>query len=306
MTKFYMTYNRQSPVYKLEPWINENDVPIMTNAASCWSNRTNQFNSMATYDGGLAIDSGGYNNQADYVDRSGDLKVESDRVAEERETPAPFYDWTVEEYHEWLSQNSDKFEKAFVMDYACEERFDTLWSVDSRVDATVANTIRHFELEPDYNLIPVLQGRSVDEYVQCYKKLMEAGIPTEEVGLGTVCRLSSSREIVRVEDEIRERTGVERIHGFGVKIDAYRMGASFETADSHAWVYDPSNGRVRTIHRDDSGELSIDRTQYEEYSERKFHSFKTYYAYVTSIIDGESAVSVDGLIQRQREMGVHH
>jgi len=176
------------------------------------------------------------------------------------------------------------------MDYACEERCDDLWSYEGRMEATLDTTIRQYDLLDDagrpYKLLPVLQGRDVDEYVGFYERLEEQGIPTDHVGLGTVCRLSSEKRIVRFEDEIRQRTGVNRFHGFGVKIDAFKHGANFESADSQAWVYGPSCGRATL----DAGSKLVSVPMGNHPLKRTVESFKNYYVYVTRLQQGKSAV----------------
>lgn len=290
-THFYMTYARSRP-NQLVPWIEEHNVPLLTNAIHRWSDNTDRFLDMWEYDTRHVIDAGGYNVMADYVTRGGSLRsgVSVFDVVAELDTNLPFYPYTVTEYHNWLSQHSDEFAWATVLDYACEERFDTLWSAEDRREATLAATIEQFNKLQDssstYKLLPVLQGREIDEYVAFYDRLNEYGIPTDHVGLGTVCRMSSEKRIAEFESSIRSQTGVDRLHGFGVKIQAFKHDAAFESADSQAWVYSASNGevvlddgdRLRSVPCDDSLTRTVE-------------SFKNYYAYVTRLQQGESAVS---------------
>jgi len=292
--RFYMTYARSRP-NELVPWIEKHSVPLLTNAIHRWSDNTDRFLDMWEYDTPHVIDAGGYNVMASFVTQSGDLSsgVDADDVAAELSTSMPFYPYTLEEYHEWLSQHSDEFEWATVMDYACEERFDTLWSYTDRMNATLDATIAQFNLlddsNADFKLLPVLQGRDVDEYVWFYEQLEDHGIPTDHLGLGTVCRMSSEKRIVEFEQKIRERTDVERLHGFGVKIEAFKHGGTFDSADSQAWVYSPSNGRCVL----DEGNRLRDVPMPDNSLERTVESFKNYYSYVSRLQQGKSAVDVD-------------
>lgn len=256
MSTFYMTYARSRPK-DIVPYAEENKIGLMTNAAHRWSNTTRKFNKLWGYDTRHIVDSGGYNVQSNFG----------------------MYPWTVKHYHYWLSQNN--FNWAAVMDYACEERFDELHSVQERMQKTVDNTVEHFNLDPQYNLLPVLQGRSVEDYVKSYDMLKDHGIPLEKVGLGTVCRISSSKEIVRTEKAIRDRCkDIEYIHGFGVKINAFKLGATFDSADSQAWVYPASNGRCYTLENGKLGEIAMG----DDSRTRTVESFKNYYAYVTKLM----------------------
>lgn len=296
-----MTYGRVRPD-TLVPWIEDNDVPLLTNAIGRWSTNTNRFLPMWEYDTEHVIDAGGYNVQATFVDQGGNLEVDPTDVASQLTDDAPFYHFTLAEYHEWLQDHTDEFEWATAMDYACEERFDKLWSVQKRIDNTVENTIRHYELSPSYDVLPVLQGRSADDYIECLERYEDAGIPTDYIGLGTVCRLSEETEIVKLEDELRERTNLNRVHGFGVKVSAYKMGANFETADSQAWVYEAARGNCRVLKRTEDGvKMGIEKMRDDSLT-RTVHSFKVYYAYVTSLMEGQPAVDVEPIFETQDEL----
>lgn len=281
-----MVYGNRRAEYIL-PWIETHDVPLLVNATERWSYPQSSFLHMWDIDTPVVIDAGGYNVQAKYLrdDATASLATElSDK--------SPFYPFSVEQYHEWLSENNELFDWACAMDYACEERFDDLWSVEDRMEATLQNTIRHLSLDPDYHVLPVLQGRTVDQYVEFVDRLVDHGIDVSYVGLGTVCRLSSSNKIVRVEKELRDRTPVDTIHGFGVKIDAYKRGASFETADSAAWSYASASQKMFYLSAED-GEVVTKRAHNSSGLMNTVESFKAYYTYVTMLKHGFPAAPLD-------------
>lgn len=302
-TRFYMTYARSRP-NEIVPWVEKHNVPLLTNAIHRWSDSTDRFLPMWEYDTPHVIDAGGYNVMASFVTRSGSLRasVDGEGISQELSTSMPFYPYSIDQYHDWLCENSEEFEWATVMDYACEERFDKLWHYDDRVEATLDATIRHFDkLQDDgkpYKALPVLQGRDVDEYVWFYEQLEDHGIPTDHVGLGTVCRMSSEKRIVDFEERIRERTGVDRLHGFGVKIEAFKHGASFESADSQAWVYKASNGEVYLDAGDRLRSVAVPDCSLT----RTVESFKSYYSYVTRLQQGQSAVNYNIVDQMDDEL----
>jgi hypothetical protein len=263
---------------------------LLTNALHRCSDAKGTFLPPFEYDTKRSIDSGGYNVQARFVDPDGCLKdgVSQSDVRHERRRDSPFFPWSVDMYHSWLCEHSEQFEWAAVMDYACEDRFDGLWSAEDRVDATVENTIRHFDLHSDeYGLLPVLQGRSVDDYVECYDRLSSRGIPVSKVGLGTVCRLSSSSEIIELENRLRDRREFDHIHGFGVKRDSYSRGANFESADSQAWVWDASHGKEMVL-RDGS---LISRKCEGDSLRRTVVPFREYYRSVQTLRTGETPLT---------------
>jgi hypothetical protein len=268
---------------------------MLKNATLRWSEAKQEFLHMWEYNNPRVIDSGGYNVQADVLKGGGPLPRRLDWYLHSE--GAPIYPFSVKKYHDWLTENSGEFDWAAVMDYACEERFDPLWSVTDRIEATIHNTIKQFDmLSGEYDLLPVLQGRCLDDYLYCYDRLKEVGIPVERCGLGTVCRISSSDEIVDLEHQLRERREFEHIHGFGVKIEAYKMGASFESADSQAWVWHASHGEE---YRDGGHRLESLYVQPSVYPElgrshcslrRTVTSFREYYRYVSRLRGEESAL----------------
>lgn len=302
---FYMTYAGRTYPSDIVPWVEEHEVPIMTNAQDRWSEAREEFLPMFEYDTRRTVDSSGFNSQGDYVDRWGNLKVSESEVEKQKESDTPFFPWDVDKYHDWLESHQDQFEWAATMDYACEDRFEPLWSVEDRIEHTIENTVRQFKMEPSYDLVPVLQGRSVDDYMYCYDQLRDADvdIPLDRVGLGTVCRISSEKRLVEIEQELRERLPDEtKIHGFGVKINAFKLGATFDTADSHAWISEPKNKKIALLGRNDDGSLRMNINEHDTARERTLETFKTYYTYVSSIKDGEPAIDPDVLMEQQSRL----
>lgn len=282
---FYMTFNRRE-TDETVAWAEENDVPMMTSANRRWSWATDSFKEPFEYDTRRAFDSGGFNVQSRWVrDRlpENPPKLTAEHVSRagspERLSDPPFYPWSIQEYHEWLSGHQDSFEWAAVMDYACEEVFDPLYPLGEKIEQTITNTIEQFNLDPDYELVPVLQGRTFEDYLHSYDALVSHGIPVEKVGLGTVCRISSSSSIVELERKIRKyMPEIEHIHAFGVKIESFKLGASFESADSAAWVYPAARGRSYV-----SGGNGMVEVDASEVDNPTFESFRSYYEYASSL-----------------------
>lgn len=311
--EFYMTYARSRPD-SIVPWVEEHNVGLMTNAAHRWSRNTDRFLHMWEYDTPRIVDSGGYNIQSQWVkdqtDVRGPLTQDDVRSAvknaadlhdRELASDSPFFPWTVEQYHDWLQDHADQFNWVACMDYACEELFEPLWTKEQRMEATIENTIRHFDLEPDYDLLPVLQGRTLEDYLWSHDRLEEVGIPTNRVGLGTVCRLSSSNDIVDLEQRLRQERDFDYIHGFGVKINAYKLGASFESADSQAWSRPPSNMLKLTK---ENGRLKREKMVGAEHSkERTVESFKAYYRHVMELMTGEDPIPDPLTVENTDQVG---
>lgn len=280
---FFMTYARSRPD-TIIPHVESEGVPLLTNAVHRWSDATESFLDMWEYDTLHVIDAGGYNVQSQYVDRWGNVDVENTDLVVERMSDTPWYPWSVEQYHDWLTAHAGEIGWATVMDYACEERFDELWSVEDRIEGTFENTLRHAELlDDEYRLLPVLQGRTLDDYLDFYSRLEDHGLPTDYVGVGTICRLSSETKIAEIEQGLREHIDDVRLHGFGAKIQAFKYGATFDSADSQAWAHYPTNG-LGLIHTDGRLEkVPMKKTNLS--LERTTMSFKSYYTYVSELFE---------------------
>lgn len=256
---FFMGYYR-SCVNDIVPYAEANNIGLLTNASSRWSTRTDRFNKLWDYDCPHIVDPGGYT----VLNKHGK------------------YPWTVEEYHEWLTETETEFTWASVMDYVCTEKFDDQFTADERMEMTFENTLKQFEMEPDYTLLPVLQGRDVDDYVAFYDRLVDHGIPVEYVGLGSIQGISNTDEVVTIEETIRQRCPkIERIHGFGVKATAFKKGSTFDTADSQAWSYAPTNGNV---YRYEDGRM-YEEELHDDSRARTFESFKNYYRYTSGLME---------------------
>lgn len=88
-------------------------------------------------------------------------------------------------------------------------------------------------------IIPVLQGWQIGDYVACAERYRDEGVDLEKVplvGLGSVCRRQARAEIDAV---VTELAGYGfRLHGFGVKTSGLcAYGHRLTSADSMAWSF---------------------------------------------------------------------
>ena len=134
-----------------------------------------------------------------------------------------------------------RLEWASPQDWMCEPHIvsQTGLSVREHQQRTVENFCELRSETPDLPFIPVLQGWTEQDYVDCIKLYERVGIDlTAEriVGVGSVCRRQHVNEIQSIMSTITE-AGI-RPHGFGVKNLGLRSYASLLTsADSMAWSY---------------------------------------------------------------------
>lgn len=162
--------------------------------------------------------------------------------------PGEYTDWDVGP-HEFIRQMRrirDGFGERVVamapMDMMCE-RFilaKTGLTVREHEDRTVLSFTELRMLAPDLPIFPVIQGNSVASHLRCADAYEQAGIDlTQEpiVGIGSICRLQSTRDIVDlVAALVLHFGGNIRLHGFGVKKTGLALCApGLTSADSMAW-----------------------------------------------------------------------
>jgi len=86
-------------------------------------------------------------------------------------------------------------------------------------------------------VIPVLQGWTLEDYLQCWGLYEEhgVGLATEStVGLGTICRRQGTAEAEVIVRRLQQE-GL-RLHGFGFKLTGLaKVSNAMKSADSLAW-----------------------------------------------------------------------
>ncbi|WP_437309936.1 DUF7221 family queuine tRNA-ribosyltransferase-like protein [Sorangium sp. So ce388] len=111
---------------------------------------------------------------------------------------------------------------------------------------TVDNLVELRGIAPDVHWMPVIQGWTPGEYLDCVELYARAKIDlTQEpiVGVGTVCRRQNTITATLIMSELAS-LGL-RLHGFGYKIEGLQAAARhLASADSLAWS---ENGKYRLI-----------------------------------------------------------
>lgn len=151
--------------------------------------------------------------------------------------------WVTEEveYVEAVHRYADQIggmHWAAPMDWMCEPHMLALTgkSVREHQELTLANYCSLIEQGPFF--IPVLQGWTVDDYLDHLDMYLSAGLDpagSVAVGIGSVCRRQGTQDI---EDVFRElwNAGLHNMHGFGVKTSGLaRYGQYLRSSDSMAW-----------------------------------------------------------------------
>jgi queuine/archaeosine tRNA-ribosyltransferase len=145
-------------------------------------------------------------------------------------------------------------------DYPCEpDLLDDLGeTVESHQEKTAHDHAEMLDMIGELNgkAVSVLQGWTVDDYLRCIELFDDYGIPMNFVGVGSVCRRNSEREIRSVLTAIRRQLPDAHLHAFGVKTSVLRyrgVADLIDSADSLAysyatrWNHDSSNWKNTTL-----------------------------------------------------------
>lgn len=202
----------------VESWLRELDVPLFVSARS-FTRRTKDTYPKALE--GWCLDSGGFT----------ELKM--------------YGEWTVsvEDYVKTIRLLQKKVGKviwAAPQDWMCEDVMlkKTGLTVKEHQRRTVQNYIAIKEIDDTLPVIPVIQGFSLEDYLQIIEDYAYYGIDLkleDTVGLGSVCRRQSEDEIAEIVEACYS-AGLHNLHGFGVKIRGIlKYGQYLQSSDSMAW-----------------------------------------------------------------------
>ncbi|MFE7072639.1 hypothetical protein ACFU96_21410 [Streptomyces sp. NPDC057620] len=132
-----------------------------------------------------------------------------------------------------------------IQDWMCEDEIlaATGLTVADHQLKTVASYLNLMTLDAELPWMPIIQGRTLDDYLRCIDLYDQVGIDlTLEpvVGIGSVCRLQRTDEAARIIETIWSM-GI-RLHGFGFKVTGLRRVAQLlYSSDSMAWSYNAVN-----------------------------------------------------------------
>lgn len=129
---------------------------------------------------------------------------------------------------------------AFCQDWMCEPHIlrKTGLTVADHQRNTIDNYL--YLAERDCRICPVLQGWTVDDYVNHVKMYRSVGVPlVGVVGVGSVCsRNTDNISALSICTAIRSAAPEAKLHGFGVKSTTLvRAQHLLSSADSMAWSF---------------------------------------------------------------------
>ena len=161
-----------------------------------------------------------------------------------------------EQYAEEVTRYSaqlGKMEWAAVQDWMCEPFIlkKTGLTIREHQGRTIQSYYRLHALAPAIPWVPVLQGFTLDEYLDHIEQYRLCGIDLRKVpvvGVGSICRRQGTMEAERIIRAIHHR-GI-RIHGFGFKLQGLRTCSRYlHSADSMAWSFNARRKPPMTGHK---------------------------------------------------------
>ena len=165
------------------------------------------------------------------------------------------YTFTAEEYAQAINWTGAPY--AFCMDWMCEDYIlnKTGMSVVEHQSLTTKSFKEMRTLVGD-RALPVLQGRSVSDYIHHLKVYKQGGLTNEHTifGLGSVCKRQLTDEIVHIINGLRAFDDTVKLHGFGVKVTALQdkfVVDNLYSADSMSWSFEARMGARPSICRCD-------------------------------------------------------
>lgn len=151
----------------------------------------------------------------------------------------------------------------------------------SKIKKTINNTIKLFRLfeekNPQFKLVPVIQGYRIDEYEKCVQGLIDTNIlsSNQKVGIGSLAnrkKVSEIRSVVKaVSDKLIENNLKDvKIHLFGITLNAIKnqeIAQIISSFDSFSWTFPYRFGRVKAF----TGNRMIEANTHKKLVEQEFY-----------------------------------
>lgn len=158
--------------------------------------------------------------------------------------------WTIgpKEYATEVRQYRDigHMDFAAPQDWMCEPVMlrKTGKTVQEHQRLTLENYEDLLDLAPEVPWLPVLQGWTIEDYLQHVDDYQSRGHQLSYVGLGSVCRRQATSEIAVLVEKL-VACGLQ-LHGFGVKTQGLgKYGQHLRSADSLAWSFTARRERIQ-------------------------------------------------------------
>jgi len=150
----------------------------------------------------------------------------------------------VEDYMGFVQQHGA--DTAALQDYPCEPGILQVYdrTVSDHQHMSVERAAENLAYIQDHGIdvepVAVLQGWDTDDYIRCIDMYRDAGVLTDRVAVGSVCRRNAESDIRSVLNSVRAELPNRPIHAFGVKKTILKypdMQDALDSVDSSAWYF---------------------------------------------------------------------
>jgi hypothetical protein len=132
------------------------------------------------------------------------------------------YPFTYDQYLDWLYAMKPDY--AATWDYPCEvEIAADDAAVLSRQERTIEHARALLAHHVPWTWVPVVQGRTVAQYVRHARMYTAAGLVQPSMGIGSLCRRTRVAEITGIIAALHQELPATRFHLFGVKAQTFRQ-----------------------------------------------------------------------------------
>lgn len=211
---------------------------VLISAGWAWQSSGKGFSTSLEDFEHLMIDSGGYQASVYFQDE---------------------YPYSPKQLHEFAEDCEADI--VWGMDWACEDR-ETLASLTDSVDPEdidvwekryeraftdqIEQWKEHSSRGYTHKFCPVIQGQDTEHFIDFAKRVKQSTMPTDIIGIGTVCKRSNTDEILSVTKSVSNIFPDSKIHLFGATLNVWkdsRFEGLFHSSDTAAWIQsDPESG----------------------------------------------------------------
>jgi hypothetical protein len=158
----------------------------------------------------------------------------------------PDYPFTLNQYLElaYYIKDNNLLTLIATMDYPCEAEINRtqLHSNEERIQKTIDNTIKCYDVDSSLPWVPVIQGYTIDEYLACIDLYYEVGIESLYWAIGSICsRKGHYLQMRNIIVTIAKRLETEcKLHAFGLGVKFLydpQIFSNIYSSDSAAWNY---------------------------------------------------------------------
>jgi len=149
---------------------------------------------------------------------------------------------SVSDYFEYVEDVGA--EVVALQDYPCEPEILSEYdrTVKEHQERTLERAAENLAYIQDHNVsakpMTVLQGWELGDYVECIDRYREAGVLTDYIGIGSVCRRNAESKIRKIVTTVAENLPNKKLHAFGVKqsiLNFSDVRDALNSVDSSAW-----------------------------------------------------------------------